>query len=145
MKVVVVVAAAAGVVADARSGRCLCGSVTYRAKALRDIWYCHCRQCRYVTGHFMAACRTEKENLEWHGLIAWSPHSGSSEIARCRKCGSPLFWRQPEGKTISVIAGSLDETGGLDVPGHIFTSEKGEYYVINDGLPQSAGQPENGC
>ncbi|WP_299193659.1 GFA family protein [uncultured Erythrobacter sp.] len=136
--------AAADVVADMRSGQCLCGSVTYRAKGLRDIWYCHCRQCRYATGHFMAACRTEKDDLEWDGFISWSAHSGTSEIARCRQCGSPLFWRQPGSATISVVAGSLDDTDGIAVPGHIFTGEKGSYYAISDGLPQSPAEPEGG-
>ena len=140
-----VVAAVAGVVADLRTGRCLCGSVTYRAEGLRDIWFCHCRQCRYATGHFMAACRTENERLEWDGLISWSTHSGASQIARCRQCGTPLFWRQAGSATTSVLAGSLDDTEGLAVPGHIYTAEKGGYYAIADGLPQSELRPEGGC
>ena len=145
MKAAAGVAAVAGVVANVRNGRCLCGKVTYRAEGLRDIWYCHCRQCRYATGHFMAACRTEKDKLDWDGLISWSHHSGLSEIARCRQCGSPLFWRRPNDDTISVLAGGLDETEGLEVPGHIFTGDKGDYYAISDGLPLWTGQPEQGC
>ena len=131
--------------ADLRSGQCLCGAVSYRAGGLRDIWYCHCRQCRYATGHFMAACRTERARLNWNGALSWSPHSGSSEIARCAKCGSPLFWHQPESATVSVLAGSLDDTAGLTTPGHIFAGEKGAYYDIADGLPQWQGHPEGGC
>ncbi len=135
----------AGVVADVRTGQCLCGSVTYRAEGLRDIWFCHCRQCRRVMGHFMAACRTQKGAVNAQGDIRWSRHSGESEIGRCAHCGSPLFWRQPESQTMSVLAGSLDDTNGLAVPGHMFTAEKGGYYAIADGLPQWARQPEGGC
>ncbi|ANU06454.1 GFA family protein [Paraurantiacibacter namhicola] len=131
--------------ADLRTGQCLCGNVTYRAEGLRDIWYCHCRQCRHVTGHYMAACRTGNGELDWDGLISWTPHSGSSELARCRQCGTPLFWRQRAGKTISVLAGSLDDTAGLATPGHIFTAEKGDYYDVTDGLPAWPGQPSGGC
>ena len=138
-------AEAAAAVDDVRTGRCLCGAVRYRALHLRDIWFCHCRQCRYVTGHYLAACRTEKDKLEWRGELAWSAHSGTSEIARCAGCGTPLFWRQPDGDTVSVMAGSLDDTEGLAVPGHIFTGEKGAYYAIADGLPQHVAQPAGGC
>lgn len=130
---------------DTHSGRCLCGAVTYRAEGLRDIWFCHCRQCRKVSGHFLAASRTEKAALTATGAIRWSPHSGTSELGRCTACGSPLFWRQPASPTISVVAGSLDDTQGIETRGHIFVAEKGDYYTIDDGLPQWPGQPEGGC
>jgi hypothetical protein len=53
-----VTAVAAGVaVADAHTGRCLCEAVTYRAEGLADIWYCHCTQCRALSGRYLAACR----------------------------------------------------------------------------------------
>ena len=131
--------------ADQRTGQCLCGAVTYRAAGLRDIWFCHCRQCRYVTGNFMAACRTETDKLAIDGEVSWHVHSRTSKIGRCSICGSPLFWRQPGSSTTSVVAGSLDDAEGLAVPGHIFMREKGAYYEIADGLPQWTGHPEGGC
>lgn len=130
---------------DAHSGRCLCGAVTYRAEGLRDIWFCHCRQCRRVSGHFVAACRTEATALTVTGEIRWSPHSGTSELGRCAACGAPLFWRQPDAPTVSVFAGSLDDTHGLATRGHIFVAEKGDYYTIDDGLLQWPGRPDGGC
>ena len=130
--------------AEQRFGQCLCGAVKYRADDLRDIWFCHCRQCRYVTGHFMAACRTENDKLDVTGDISWSHHSGDSQIGRCTDCGTPLFWKEPGSSSTSVVAGSLDNADGLTVPGHIFTSEKGTYYMIDDGLPQWAGRPDGG-
>lgn len=132
-------------VRDEHSGQCLCGAVTYRAQGLRDIWFCHCRQCRKVTGHFLASCRTEKGRIAVKGEMSWSTHSGKSQIGRCADCGSPLLWRQPESPTVSVLAGSLDDTYGLETRGHIFTAKKGDYYSIDDGLPQWAGRPEGGC
>lgn len=130
---------------DTHTGRCLCGAVTYRAKGLRNIWFCHCHQCRKVSGHFLAACRTEKAAVTAAGEIRWSPHSGASELGRCAACGASLFWRQPASPTISVIAGSLDDTRGLETRGHIFVAEKGDYYTIDDGLPQWLGLPEGNC
>lgn len=133
------------IVVNMHTGRCLCGAVSYRAQQLRDIWFCHCRQCRYVTGHFMAACRTEKDQLEWDGEVKWSPHSNTSELGRCTQCGGPLFWYQTGSETYSVMAGSLDDTGGLTTSGHIFTAERGGYYAIVDDLPQSSGHTPGGC
>lgn len=130
---------------DTHTGRCLCGAVTYRTEGLRDIWFCHCRQCRAVSGHFVAACRTEKAALTATGDIRWSPHSGTSELGRCAVCGAPLFWRQPASPTISVLAGSLDDTHGLETRGHIFVAEKGDYYTIDDCLPKWPGLPEGDC
>lgn len=138
-------AAAVAVVADSHTGQCLCGAVTFRAQGLRDIWFCHCRQCRKVTGHFLAACRTEKDRVDLEGELNWLPHSGSSELGRCADCGSPMLWRQQGSPTVSVIAGSLDDTHGLAPRGHIFTAETGDYYTIGDDLPQWAAHPEGGC
>ena len=125
-------------------GKCLCGAVTYRAAGLADIWYCHCTQCRSLTGHYIAACRTELERLSVAGEIVWAHHSGSSEHARCASCGSLLFWTNRTTNFVSVLPGSLERTDGIDVRGHMYVSEKGSYYEVTDGLPQFARYPEQG-
>jgi hypothetical protein len=125
-------------------GKCLCGAVTYRAEGLVDIWYCHCKQCRTLTGHVMAACRTERERLKVSGEVVWAPHSGTSEHARCASCGSLLFWANSRSTKVSVLPGALDHTQGIGVSGHIYVSEKGDYYEISDGLPQFAVMPPSG-
>lgn len=126
------------------SGGCLCGAVRYRAAGLRDIWFCHCRQCRQVTGHFLGACRTGRDRFEVAGEVRWSVHSGTSELGRCAACASPLFWRRANSTAMSALTGSLDEGHGLRVLGHAFVAEKGDYYDITDGLPQYAGVPDGG-
>lgn len=141
--------AAAGGVADGaetdmgteavHTGKCQCGAVTYRAEGLRDIWYCHCRQCRSLTGHYMAACRTERERIAISGTLRWTPVSERSAHGFCTACSSPLFWSNRELDTLSVLPGSLDNTAGLRAVGHIYTAEKGDYYAIDDGLPQYPG------
>ena len=55
-----------------------------------------------------------------------------------------MFWNAHDFDTISVLAGSLDNTTGLDVKGHIFVAEKGDYYKITDGLPQYDSYPPQG-
>ncbi|SVB86884.1 uncharacterized protein METZ01_LOCUS239738, partial [marine metagenome] len=36
------------------NGSCVCGQTTYEAFDLGDVSYCHCEQCRKMTGHYMA-------------------------------------------------------------------------------------------
>lgn len=55
-----------------------------------------------------------------------------------------MFWDSVGFDTISILAGNLDDTAGLDVKGHIFVSEKADYYEITDGLPQFDLSPPNG-
>lgn len=135
-------AGAGAAVADERVGKCLCGAVTYRAADLADIWYCHCTQCRALTGHFLAACRTEWKNLAVSGEVVWAHHSGTSEHGRCAECGSLLFWTNRKSDNVSVLPGSLDSAAGIPLRGHIYVAEKGDYYEIADGLPQYDRDPE---
>ena len=125
------------------SGKCLCGAVSYRARGLADIWYCHCTQCRKLTGHYIAACRTTNDKLDVSGDVIWAHHSGTSQHARCAACGSLLFWARQGSGVVSVLPGSLDHTDGIDCKGHIFVAEKGDYYTITDGLPQYSTQPQD--
>lgn len=136
--------AAAAVTDTVHTGKCLCGAVTYRAQGLADIWYCHCTQCRALTGHYLAACRTQADRLTIAGEVVWAHHSGSSEHGRCAACGSLLFWANRSGKFISVLPGSLDNSAGIAERGHLFVAEKGSYYQITDALPQYGSFPEKG-
>ena len=135
---------AAAVTDTVHTGKCLCGAVTFRAAGLADIWYCHCTQCRAVTGHYLATCRTERERFDITGEISWAPHSGLSETGRCASCASPLFWQRSGSPNMSVLMGSLDNSDGIKALGHSFVGEKGDYYTINDGLPQFTGTPTDG-
>jgi hypothetical protein len=68
----------------------------------------------------------------------------SSEQARrgfCVACGSSLFWQEDGEDTISIGAGTLDDlpSDSTTVVQHIFMADKGAYYDVADGLPQSDG------
>ncbi|AVX02588.1 GFA family protein [Maritalea myrionectae] len=134
----VVVAAGAP---ERHKGGCLCGAVQFEALGLADIWFCHCRQCRYLSGHFVAAAAVMRENVKMEGPLKWTPFTATAEYAFCLACGTPLFWRQTNGRTLSIFAGSLTHTDGLAVKGHMFVGEKGDYYQITDGLPQFERHP----
>jgi hypothetical protein len=55
-----------------------------------------------------------------------------------------MFWDMRSFDTISIFAGSIDNTQGLAVKVHVYTSEKAGYYDITDGLPQYDTYPLEG-
>jgi hypothetical protein len=118
--------------------------VSFTASNLSDIWYCHCKQCQHLTGLYIAAAGVKREDLNIKGDVNWLPISEKSNSGHCKNCGSYMFWNAHDFDTISVLAGSLDNTTGLDVKGHIFVAEKGDYYKITDGLPQYESYPPQG-
>lgn len=123
-------------------GRCLCGEVQYEVRGpLRSVVYCHCTMCRRLSGHFVAATACAREDL--HLTVAdglrWYPSSPAARRGFCGSCGSNLFWEPLSEARIAIMAGTLDGPTGLTATGHIFVVDAGDYYHINDGLPQSPG------
>lgn len=128
------------------TGGCLCGAVRYRVDGpIRDIVGCHCGQCRKTTGHWLASANVWRDQFiltEERGL-KWYRASDFAGRAFCGECGSTLFWRADIGETVGVAAGTLDDTEGLRVQGHIFTDDKGSYYDLDPSVPQF-GQSDDG-
>lgn len=126
------------------TGACLCGSVTYAATGLSDIWYCHCKQCQKLTGLYISAAGVARENIQINGDVNWLPITEGSESGHCPNCGCYMFWNMHSKSTLSVLTGCLNDTAGLDVMGHIFVEEKAAHVNIDDGLPQFEGYPADG-
>ncbi len=128
--------------AQLHTGACLCGAVKYRVTGpLRPVMYCHCEQCRRTSGHFVAATAAEREALviEAGEHLRWYQSSDLARRGFCASCGASLFWDSNDQDHVSIMAGTLDSTAGLEASEHIFIDCKGDYYEINDGLPQVEG------
>lgn len=124
---------------DEHSGACLCGAVRFRTKGrLRGVIYCHCSQCRKQTGHYLASTNLKDEAIVIEGgdNVTWYAASAFARRGFCRICGSLLFWKHLDFGEISVMAGAFDKPTGLHGEAHIFVPDKGDYYTIDDGLPQ---------
>ena len=124
---------------DRHEGACLCGAVRFTTNGpLRGVIYCHCSQCRRQTGHHYAATNVADKNIEIRGTsdITWYRASQKARRGFCRICGSALFWKHDELDTISVMAGAFKKPTGLKAEAHLFVADKGDYYDIDDGLPQ---------
>jgi hypothetical protein len=120
-------------------GSCLCGGVRISARGvLRSVVYCHCSQCRKQTGHYYAATNVLNDDLRIEGEdnITWYRSSDFARRGFCKNCGSALFWKPNEGGYTSVLAGLFDGPTRLEGSCHIFVADKGDYYDIDDGLPQ---------
>ncbi len=123
------------------SGSCYCGGVRYRITGpMRNVVACHCTQCRKQSGHFFAAtdCADEDFVLEASDTLKWYAASDEAKRGFCGTCGSALFWKRNGSDKISILAGTLDDEGGVKLERHIFCEDKGDYYEINDGLPAFA-------
>ncbi|WP_245581898.1 GFA family protein [Phyllobacterium phragmitis] len=105
---------------------------------LGRVSYCHCTQCRKQSGHHYAATNVVDDALHIDGAenITWYASSEKARRGFCRTCGSVLFWKHDEVDYTSIMAGSFDQPTGLHGKRHIFVSDKGDYYSINDELPQ---------
>lgn len=123
------------------SGGCLCGSVRFSGTGLRDIVYCHCRQCRAFHGNAAAYTATVQRALTFSldASLSWYDSSPGARRGFCANCGSSLFWK-PAGKAyLCIAAGAIDDAGALRAARHVFVAEKADYYSIDDDLPQFEG------
>lgn len=127
--------------APMHTGSCNCGGVRFTTRgALREVVACHCSQCRRQTGLYYAATNSLNRDLEVSGedRVTWYRSSVDGERGFCRTCGSALFWRMDGRDYTSIMAGVFDQPTGLKIGRHIFCADKGDFYTIDDGLPQFA-------
>lgn len=123
------------------TGSCNCGAVRFTcAEPLTDATACHCTQCRKQSGHYFAGANLPKAALQITGAenITWYRSSEKVRRGFCATCGAWLFWEPIFRDWTSVALGSLDGASGLALERHIFVAHKGDYYTIDDGLPQNA-------
>ena len=119
-------------------GSCLCGAVTFEAHGEpKGASVCHCGQCRKQSGHLWASAQVPDGDLVIGGVVNWFQSSEKAKRGFCPVCGSFLFWKHADDDHISFALGAIDGPTGLRLGKHIFTSDKGDYYEIADGVPQS--------
>ena len=130
---------------ELHTGACLCGAVKFRVDGpLREVVFCHCGQCRRQTGLYYASTNAADADLTIEGddNITWYASSEHGRRGFCHHCGSALFWKYEGQDYTSIQAGSLDMPSRLTRGYHIFCADKGDFYEIEDALPQYAkGKP----
>ena len=114
-------------------GGCLCGQVRFEADApLRDVFACHCSQCRKTSGHFWAATSVplDRFRLTESAGLRWFQSSAQARRGFCGACGSSLFWEPVGEARISIAAGALEGDTGLTITENWCVEDKGDYYEI---------------
>ena len=127
-----------------REGGCQCGSVRYRISGPpQTLYLCHCKECQKQSanafGMSLWVLRSDFEIVSG-GPKFWqrSTDSGRTMVcAFCADCGSRLYHADNhDSETVSVKAGSLDDTSDLVPIGHIWT-RSAQPWVPIDALPGS--------
>jgi hypothetical protein len=124
-------------------GSCLCGAVQLEIEEPleKSPEACHCSQCRKQSGSFLIAVNVRRAALRVLGSdsVAWYQSSEKVQRGFCRNCGSTLFWNPViDGYEWTAVAlGCIDTPLNLRISKHTFVGDKGGYYEITDGAPQS--------
>jgi hypothetical protein len=126
------------VMGDVARGQCVCGGVRFRVEGpLRDVFFCHCRECRRFNGAVGAYTSAQAGHLafEADASLRWYPSSPTARRGFCGGCGASLFFERLGSGRIGIAAGCLEVPTGLAGACHWWVSEASDYYTINDGLP----------
>lgn len=124
---------------------CLCAGVRFRiTEPLQPIQICHCGQCRKAQGGAFAAnipvSRGAFALEAGADLLREFESSPGKQRAFCSRCGSPVYSRRdalPD--VLRVRAGLIDGPLGVPVGAHYCVASKGDWWPIDDGLPQFDG------
>ncbi len=131
-----------------RSGRCLCGAITFECDAEPAISInCHCSDCRKLTGAAYATLLfVPRDELQVSGETKTYQHSsdrGSTMTKHfCPTCGSQLFSENSarEGM-IGLRAGNIEQSDLVEPKRNIFVDSKIPSTPLDPELPTSARMP----
>jgi len=127
------------------AGGCLCGAVRFSLEALPGdvVDYCHCIQCRKASGAPVTAwiqVAPVRFALTKGGA---KPGLVSPRATRwfCEGCGSPLYMTDPEGRSIGVPLGVLDDPNAVRPTVHGWDSARLSWFETRDDLPRHDRDP----
>lgn len=124
-------------------GACRCGGVRYGVTGdLRGVVYCHCEDCRRITGHHMAATSAAitDVNFESDDTLTWYSAQLGVSYGFCNRCGATLFWKADDKPDrLSICAGTLDQPTGLRTEGVLFGDETADYIAERPDVPIAPG------
>ncbi|WMS42345.1 GFA family protein [Acuticoccus sp. MNP-M23] len=117
--------------ADAKTGRCQCGAVTFTTTLKKDdIGACHCSMCRRISaGPFIAV---DAASLDFADGAPVTVYDSSEWATRsfCARCGTTLAWRSRDGAMIELNVFTLDEPPAVPLSTEIFIDQKPDTYAF---------------
>ena len=131
------------------SGRCACGSVSYRcASAPIAMLNCHCSDCQRSSGApFASGVVVMSGDLEISGAPkSYAVRASSGELATrsfCADCGTPLFTRsEANPQFTSIRFPTLDDASTFAPMLDIWTSSAQGWVCLDEKLPRFAESPQ---
>jgi hypothetical protein len=131
------------------TGGCLCGAVRYTIDVpVTELRQCHCLDCQKASGSIgtigapipSTAFRITQGTPKRYGLVADSGRTLHRYF--CGDCGSPIYSQRasiPE--TVVVRAGTFDDSEGMKVTFHVWTSRARSWHHIDPSARQHPAQP----
>ncbi|HME71859.1 MAG TPA: GFA family protein [Myxococcota bacterium] len=122
-------------------GSCLCGGIRFEyARAVSEIYLCHCSLCRKNSGAASnAVVVVPEDTFNWLSgdelrQVYTKPTGWSATF--CRTCGSPVPARMRGATAYGVPAGLLDDDPGARIGCHILVGSKAPWDEIGGSAPQ---------
>ena len=125
---------------SSRSGRCLCGAITYEASGDPiAVAFCHCSMCRRAAGAPVVAWAMFP--LEAFALKSGAPAVNASspgvERCFCGRCGTQLTWAAEFlPGLVDVTVASFDDPASLPPSMHIWDTARLPWLATADSLPR---------
>jgi hypothetical protein len=134
---------------DVRTGRCLCGEVTYEIEGDPvAVAHCHCTDCQrlsgagHSTGAMFSADKIRVQGTVSEFRLESEAESGVTRTF-CPRCGSPLFGRNtrmPRFMTVSVE--TLDDPNNVSPQVVVFARTRRTWDLMDSALPIFDTQPD---
>lgn len=129
-------------------GQCCCGAVEYTVdNEFSNFYYCHCEQCRKLTGSAFAANLFSKPDaITWLKgedlLVRYDHPERAFTKVFCSCCGSGLPFVTQSKQYLIVPAGSLVGEPALKPKAQIFCANAAPWHVLDKDLMQYDGFPK---
>ena len=123
------------------TGGCQCGSIRYSLVGPPEMLYvCHCTDCQQQSSSaFGMSLRIHPGHIDFtsskKSLRSWETRGDDGGIKRCHfcpDCGTRIMHSSDNpDETVSIKAGSLDDTSGLQPIAHIWLSSAQPWVEID--------------
>lgn len=126
------------------TGGCLCGEIRYRITPLAaDVDFCHCEMCRRWSGAPVSAwAQVPVSQFRLTKGVA-TPYVSSKSGTRyfCPTCGASVFMTDPDGTSVGIMLGTLDDTNALRPTAHGWWSARVSWLKLEDKLARWPKDP----
>ena len=129
----------------AMTGKCHCGAISYSAEGPPEHHaLCHCDDCRVWSGAPMVgwiAWQQGKVTISGEPAVYQSSEHGTRDF--CGKCGTGLFYRNPEflPGIIDIHSGTLDDYAANPPGAKIMVKDRVAWLADTGELPEFETYP----